>query len=310
MLRLVIDTDAGVDDAEAIMMALRHPAAQVEAITTLTGNCHVDKVVPNVLTVLDMMNVGPIPVYRGAERPLVSEWFPESEFHGKDGLGDAPGRQPSDRRIETQHAALALIDLANAHPGELTLVALGPLTNLALAIRLDPALPSKFKAFTWMGGSIRAQGNTPNITAEWNAFCDPEAVQMVLEAFPMTTLLSWEATLDNPLQWDQFDKLCALESPVGRFHKAITYRTSEFIRQYRASRGFLLPDPLAMAVTLEPDLIAESFDAYVTGELQGKHTRGMTVIDHVGHLKRPVNARIVTKVDMAGVYRLFEQMLA
>ncbi|HUN06104.1 MAG TPA: nucleoside hydrolase [Aggregatilineales bacterium] len=310
MLRLVIDTDAGVDDAEAIMMALRHPAAQVEAITTLTGNCHVDKVVPNVLTVLDMMNAGPIPVYRGAERPLVSEWFPESEFHGKDGLGDAPGRQPSSRPIEAKHAALALIDLANAHPGELTLVALGPLTNLALAIRLDPALPSKFKAFTWMGGSIRAQGNTPNITAEWNAFCDPEAVQMVLEAFPMTTLLSWEATLDNPLQWDQFDKLCAIESPVGRFHKAITYRTSEFIRQYRASLGFLLPDPLAMAITLEPDLIAESFDAYVTGELQGKHTRGMTVVDHLGRLNHPVNARVVTKVDMAGVYRLFEQMLA
>jgi len=296
MLRLVIDTDAGVDDAEAIMMALRHPAAQVEAITTLTGNCHVDKVVPNVLTVLDMMNAGPIPVYRGAERPLVSEWFPESEFHGKDGLGDAPGRQPSSRPIEAKHAALALIDLANAHPGELTLVALGPLTNLALAIRLDPALPSKFKAFTWMGGSIRAQGNTPNITAEWNAFCDPEAVQMVLEAFPMTTLLSWEATLDNPLQWDQFDKLCAIESPVGRFHKAITYRTSEFIRQYRASLGFLLPDPLAMAITLEPDLIAESFDAYVTGELQGKHTRGMTVVDHLGRLNHPVNARVVTKV--------------
>lgn len=310
MLRLVIDTDAGVDDAQAIMMALRHPAAQVEAITTLTGNCHVDKVVPNVLSVLDVMNAPPIPVYRGAERPLVADWFPESDFHGQDGLGDATERTYSQRSIEHKHAALALIDLANAHPGELTLVALGPLTNLALALRLDPALPSKFKAFTWMGGSIRGQGNTPNIAAEWNAFCDPEAVHMVLEAFPMTTLLSWEATLDNPLQWDQFDRLCAIQTPVGRFHKAITAFTSGYIRTNRPSLGFLLPDPLAMAATLEPDLIAESFDAYVTGELQGKHTRGMTVIDHMGMLKRPVNARVVTKVDMAGVYRLFEQMLA
>jgi purine nucleosidase len=310
MLRLVIDTDAGVDDAQAIMMALRHPAARVEAITTLTGNCHVDKVIPNVLTVLDAMNAPPIPVYRGAERPLVSDWFPESEFHGEDGLGDAPGRQPSARTIEPKHAALALIDLANAHPGELTLVALGPLTNLALALRLDPALPSKFKAFTWMGGSIRGQGNTPNITAEWNAFCDPEAVHMVLDAFPMTTLLSWEATLDNPLTWAQFDRLCAMETSVGRFHKAITLRTSTYIRQFRASLGFLLPDPLAMAITLEPGLIRESFDAYVTGELTGKHTRGMTVVDHLGRLQRPVNARVITKVDMDGVYQLFEQMLA
>jgi purine nucleosidase len=205
---------------------------------------------------------------------------------------------------------LALIDLANAQPGELTLVALGPLTNLALAIRLDPALPGKFKSFTWMGGSIRAQGNTPNIAAEWNAFCDPEAVQMVLEAFPLTTLLSWEATLDNPFTWAQFDALCALDTTAGRFHKAITQRTSSFIRQVRPTLGYLLPDPLAMAITLEPGLIRQSFDAYVTSEVGGRHTRGMTVIDHFGRLKRRANARVVTQVDMDGVYRLFEQMLA
>jgi purine nucleosidase len=310
MLRLVIDTDAGVDDAQALMLALRHPGARVEAITTLTGNCHVDNVVANVMTVLDVMQAGPIPVYRGAERPLVSDWFPEYEYHGNDGMGDAPGRQPSDRSLQPTHAALALIELANAHPGELTMVALGPLTNLALAIRLDPTLPGKFKSFTWMGGNYRGEGNTPNLAAEWNAFCDPEAMQIVLAAFPLTTILTWEATLDNVLTWDQFDALCATGTPAGRFFNAITRHFVNHTRPLYPHREFLLPDPLAMAVTLEPALIRAAREVAVTAELHGTHSRGMLVLDYTHQLKRPPNARIVTQVDMAGVYHLFEQTLA
>jgi purine nucleosidase len=309
MLRLVIDTDAGVDDAQAIMMALRHPSARVEAITTLTGNCHVDKVVANVMSILDAMQAGPIPIYRGAERPLVNSWFPEYEYHGQDGLGDPPGRQPSARTLQPTHAALALIELANAHPGELTLVALGPLTNLALALRLDPGLPSKFKAFTWMGGNYRGQGNTPNIAAEWNAFCDPEAVQIVLDAFPMTTVLTWEATLDNTLNWDQFDALCAMDTPAAGFFKAISHHFSSFTRQLYPQLNFLLPDPLAMAATLEPSLIRNQVEVAATAELHGTHSRGMMIIDYIGKLQRAPNARIIQQMDMAGVYQLFVDML-
>ncbi|MBI1258011.1 MAG: nucleoside hydrolase, partial [Chloroflexi bacterium] len=223
-MRLIIDTDAGVDDAQAIMLALRHPGVQVEAITTVCGNVDVDKVVANVLTTLDVMNAD-VPVYRGASEPLVSDWSAEA-WHGEDGLGNLRSRPSTQRRVETEQAALALIRLANDHPGELTLVALAPMTNLALAIRLDPTFPSKIKEFIFMGGAHSAIGNTQNVTAEWNVYCDPEAAYITLRAFPQARMISWEATLEHPFTWEQYDELAALPTPAGEFFKATGLSTS------------------------------------------------------------------------------------
>ena len=207
-MRLIIDTDAGVDDAQALMLALRHPGVQVEAITTVCGNVGVDQVIANVFTTLDVMNAD-VPVYRGASEPLVSDWSAEA-WHGDDGLGNLRSRPPSKRQVEPEQAALALIRLANAHPGELTLVALAPMTNLALAIRLDPTFPSKIKEFIFMGGAHSAIGNTQNVTAEWNIYCDPEAAYITLKAFPQARMISWEATLEHPFTWEQYDELAAI----------------------------------------------------------------------------------------------------
>jgi len=308
MLRLVIDTDAGVDDAQAIMMALAHPDVQVEAITTVTGNVHVDKVVPNVLSTLAVMEQQ-IPVYRGAERPLIAPWGAEEAFHGEDGLGGIRNRPAPRQGVESEHAIAALIRLVNQYPGELTLLTLGPLTNVALALRIDPSLPSKIKQLVWMGGTMRAQGNTQMVTAEWNIFCDPEAAYMVLDAFPMSTMLSWEATLDSPLSWEQFDALCQIDTRAGRFFHGISANTADYLRKLRPDLGYLLPDPLAMAVTLEPDIVTASMTHYMSVELTGSMTRGQTVIDYMGLLQRPANVRIVTGISMERVYALFEQML-
>ncbi|MCC6613297.1 MAG: nucleoside hydrolase [Anaerolineae bacterium] len=308
MLRLVIDTDAGVDDAQAIMMALAHPGVQVEAITTVTGNVHVDKVVPNVLSTLAVMNKR-LPVYRGAERPLIAPWSAEEAFHGSDGLGGITNRPAPIQGIEDEHAVSALIRLANEYPGELTLLTLGPMTNIALALRIDPSLPSKIKQLVWMGGTIRAQGNTQMVTAEWNIFCDPEAAYMTLDAFPMSTMLSWETTLDFPFTWDQFDALCRIETPAGRFFNDISANTADYLRKIRPDFGYLLPDPLSMAVTLEPDIVQASTTHYMSVELNGSLTRGQTVIDYIGLLQREPNVRIVTGVAIERVYALYEQML-
>ncbi len=308
MLRLVIDTDAGVDDAQAIMMALAHPGVHVEAITTVTGNVHVDKVVPNVFSTLAIMEAQ-VPVYRGAERPLVAPWGAEEAFHGTDGLGDIRSRPTATQELESEHAVLALIRLANEFPGELTLLTLGPLTNIALALRIDPSLPSKIKQFVWMGGTIRAHGNTPMVTAEWNIYCDPEAAYMVLDAFPMSTMLSWEATVDFPFSWDQFDTLCQVDTRAGHFFRDISAKTAAFLRQINPDFGYLLPDPLAMAVTLEPDIIHASEVHFVSVELSGALTRGQTVIDYAGLTRRPANVRIVTGLSIERVYALFEPML-
>lgn len=307
-MRLIIDTDAGVDDAQALMLALAQPGVAVEAITTLTGNVHVDKVVPNALTVLDVMGKD-APVFRGADRPLLADWLPEEHVHGGDGLGNMPNRPPARRQAESEHAVQALLRLANAAPGVYTLVALGPLTNIALACRLDPSFPSKIKQFVFMGGTIRAQGNTPNLTSEWNIYCDPEAAYITLNAFPLATMLSWETTVQHPFLWPQYEALWSLDSDRARFMRAIDGVTVQLLKGYGYD-GYLLPDPLAMAITLDPGLIQRSSDHYVTVELHGTHTRGQTIIDYLARSKRPANVRIVSELNTSGVYEMFRRMLS
>lgn len=308
-MRLIIDTDAGVDDAQALMLALAYPGAQVEAVATVTGNVHVDKVVPNVFTVLDVMGAQ-VPVYRGADQPIVPGfWEPEERVHGSDGLGDYRGRRPGGGQVEPEHAALALVQMADRAPGEYTLVALGPLTNIALACRLDSDFPRKIKQFVFMGGSISAVGNTRNVTAEFNAFCDPEAVLIALDAFDDATMVSWETTLRHSFSWESYDRLANLDTARARFFQAITEGTVSYLRTFPQVPGYLLPDPLAMALVLEPGLITESEQLYVTMELQGMHTRGQTVIDYMNTLKRKPNVNIVTGLDTQGVYNLFYRTL-
>jgi purine nucleosidase len=309
-VRLIIDTDAGVDDAQAIMMALTYPDVSIEAITTLTGNTHVDWVVRNVFTVLDIMGAD-VPVYRGTDQPILpGRWQAEKLIHGEDGLGNYKNRPPNSRQVRNAPAAVALARLANEFPGELTLVALGPLTNVALACKLDPAFPQKIKQFVFMGGTISAIGNTSNVTAEFNIYCDPEAALMALETFPRSTMLSWETTLKYTFPWKEYDALAALPTRAGRFFRDTSLAGTSFLRQFRPEFGFLLPDPLAMAITLQPDLILNREQRFVTVELNGALTRGQTVVDHLGLTRRDPNVDIITEVELSGVYRLFEHMLA
>ena len=309
-MRLIIDTDAGVDDAQAIMMALAHPGATVEAITTVTGNVHVDWVTRNVFTVLHLMGAD-VPVFRGSDQPLLpGQWEPETRIHGQDGLGDYRRRPATTKQVESEPAALALVRLANESPGEYTLVALGPLTNIALACRLDPDFPKKIDRFVFMGGTIAAMGNTPMVSAEFNIFCDPEAAMITLAAFPAATMLSWETTLRHPFDWDQYDRLTVQPSAAARFFMETTAGTVSFLRRLRELQGYLLPDPLAMAVALEPDIVQTSEQHYVTVELQGTRTRGQTVIDYFGLLQHAPNVTIVTALDTGRVFDLYLKMLA
>lgn len=310
-MRLIIDTDAGVDDAQAIMMALTTPGVQVEAITTLTGNTHVDNVTRNVLTVLDLMRAEDIPVFRGAEQPLLpGHWKAETGIHGEDGLGNYQPRPQTHRRIQRENAVLALVRLANEAPGELTLVALGPLTNLALACKIDPEFPHKFARFVFMGGAYTAMGNTQNVSAEFNIFCDPEAALIVLNAFPQSVMVSWETTIRHPICWEDFDDLIANSSAAGRFLRDTTHEMVRFLRSIRRVPGFLLPDPLALAVAVDPSLVRDAIHQYATIELSGAQTRGQVVVDFFGTLGRELNVEIVTEIDIDRVCDMFRRMLA
>ncbi len=308
-MKLIIDTDAGVDDAQAIMLALTQPGVDVLAITTLTGNVHIRQVNPNVLTILEIMGRD-VPVYAGIDRPLISQWEDAAEFHGGDGLGNFRDRPALTRAIEDEHAVLALLRLSRQHEGELTLIALGPLTNIAAAIRLDPDFPARIKQFVFMGGTIAARGNTPIVTAEYNIWTDPEAAAITLAAFDDATMLSWETTLAHGFPWDQFNALCAIDTVNGRFFRAISQETAERLQTTYGRPAYLLPDPLAMAITLRPDLIRQSGKFYTTVELNGQHTRGQTVIDYTGISGTAPNVNIIQALDTDGVYSMFVDALS
>lgn len=308
-MKLIIDTDAGVDDAQAIMLALSDPAVDVLAITTLTGNVHIRQVNPNVLTILEVMNRD-VPVYAGIDRPLIQPWEDAAEFHGGDGLGNFRDRPALTRTLEDEHAVLALLRLSREHEGELTLIALGPLTNIAAAIRLDPGFPARIKQFVFMGGTIAAQGNTPTVTAEYNIWTDPEAAFIALAAFPDSTMLSWETTIAHGFPWDQFNRLCQIDTVNGRFFRAISKETAQRLRDTYFRPAYLLPDPLAMAIILQPDLIQQSGKFFVTVELNGAQTRGQTVIDYIGISGETPNVNIVQQLNTDGVYDLFVNALS
>ena len=307
MKRLIIDTDPGVDDAQAILLTLAHPDAKVEAITTVNGNVNIDLTTANALKILDVAEKD-IPVYRGCDRPLISRPEYATYVHGFDGLGDC-GIPPSKREVQSEHAVHALVRLANENPGELTLVAIGPLTNLAIALSLDPDLPKKFKQLVIMGGAIYSKGNAGSLTAEFNIHTDPEAAHMVFSAWPMLTLLSWETTLAHIFTREVLDRFFSISTPRARFFHDTNQKIMGFIRDRWNQDMLFAPDGLALAAAIEPGIVTRSEKKYVTIELQGTHTRGQTVVDWSNSTKKAPNVEIIHEVNQACFNQLMENGL-
>ncbi len=305
MRRIVIDCDPGIDDAQAIMMAHCHPDIKIEAITTVSGNVGVEHTAANALKILDILDAEPVPVYAGAASGLVTEGQNASYVHGEDGLGgvDIP---ESKRKLEEKPAALALIDLAKENPGELELIAIGPLTNLALALRLDPELPSRYKKLVIMGGAHFAQGNTPNYSAEFNLYADPDAAAVVFANWPKFTMISWEATISHGMPIEDFTALFEFDNKRSKFLRDITQHTIKFLREVLNREMSFAADPLAMAVLMEPEIVEEVAERYVQVERTGELSRGMTVIDWWGMSKKPANVEIILKVNQDRFYQLMK----
>ena len=303
MRRIVIDCDPGIDDAQAIMMAYMHPDVHIEAITTVAGNVGVEKTSLNALKILDALDAEDVPVFIGATTALVETGGRASNVHGEDGLGDA-GIPNSSRNFIEERAALALIQLGKEHPGELELVTIGPLTNIALALRLDPDLPMYYKKLVVMGGAYHAQGNTENLPAEFNFYADPEAASVVFANWPMVTLITWEATLAHGIAQDAYLTLTSFNNKRSKFLNRITRKLKVFMKDVYHTNVSYLADPLAMAVLLEEDIILDSAERYVQIERNGNLSRGMTVVDWFGHANHGPNARIILKVDSDRFYQL------
>lgn len=289
---LLIDTDPGVDDALAILMA--HAHGEVAGLTVTAGNVGLAHTVRNALKLTETLGVD-TPVFAGAAGPLVRAAADAAFVHGRDGFGDTGYRAPA-RRASDEPAALALLRLSHAHAGRLTLVAIGPLTNLALALRLDPTLPARIERLVVMGGAVTGRGNTHLVPAEFNIGFDPEAAHVVFTGFPRFELVDWEATVRHAFDFARFERWMAATDPRARFYAAISRKVRAFNRA-RGRPGVLAADALAMAVALAPDIVTRAEERHVAVELDGGLTRGATVVDWERRLGAPANARIVLEVD-------------
>ncbi|MCG6117656.1 MAG: nucleoside hydrolase [Aquimonas sp.] len=306
MQKLLIDTDPGVDDALALLMALRHPAAEVVGITVSAGNVGLQHTVANALRLVERC-AATVPVFAGCDRPLVLPAADAAYVHGRDGFGDA-GLPPAQRRAEPEHAVQAILRLSREHAGELTLVTLGPLTNLALALRLDPALPSRVSRLLVMGGAVTAHGNI-TASAEFNIHFDPEAARVVFDAWPDFELVDWEATLGHTVADAEFADWLAAGGELARFYDVISRQTRAFIRTHHGD-AFHSADALAMAVVLEPDITSDLRRHRIEVELAEGLYRGATRVDWMNRDPRGPNAAIVGRVELARFHALLRMAIA
>ncbi|MBS0515188.1 MAG: nucleoside hydrolase [Proteobacteria bacterium] len=299
--KMLIDTDPGVDDAMAILMA--HERAEVIGLSVAAGNVGLEHTLANALKLVEVIDTQ-TPVYAGCATPLVHASEDAADVHGSDGFGDT-AYTPSTRSAESEHAALAILRASHEYAGSLVLVALAPLTNLALALKLDPDLPLRVARLVVMGGAVTGQGNYGTVPAEFNVGFDPEAAHVVFSAWPQFTLVDWEATMRHGLDFARFEAMLARGDARAKFYDSITAKTRAWSRG-RGRPKLLIADALAMAVALEPDIVTRAEDHHVGVELDGKLTRGATVVDWQDRNARPANARIVLEVDQSR----FEALLA
>jgi purine nucleosidase len=276
----LIDTDTASDDAVAIIMALRWPDVEVKAITTVVGNMTLEQGTRNALYTAELCG-STVPVYAGAPKPLLREHIHAQWFHGKDGLGDQ-GYLPPKGQAQAMHAVEAIIQVTKANPG-IVWVTLGPLTNIALAIVQAPEIIPLVSRCVVMGGAACTVGNvTP--AAEYNIWCDPEAAQMVFTSGLAVEMVGWELCRnDANLRPTDIDHIRTFGNPLADFTIDSNAVAMQANFKQSGEIGIALPDPVCMAVALDPDtVVTRMSEHYVQVECDSDLTRGMTVVDQLG----------------------------
>jgi purine nucleosidase/pyrimidine-specific ribonucleoside hydrolase len=288
------DCDPGHDDAIALLLALGNPAIDLRAVTTVAGNGSLERVTDNARRLLTLAGAPPIPLAAGAAGPLAGGALVTApDIHGESGLDGAELPEPA-VGLDPRPATALIAAVAEA-AAPLTLIATGPLTNVALALEAAPGLAGSLREIVWMGGSTHRGNVTP--AAEFNAWVDPEAVDRVLASGVPFTLVGLNLTHQALATPEVVDRLAAVGGAVG---DAVAGWFAFFTRSYAAIHGFAAPpvhDPCAVALVADPDVFTTT-DAYVAVELHGRHTRGATVVDLRGRLGRPANARVAVDLDV------------
>jgi len=298
--KLIIDSDTGIDDAMAILMALEaHKRDEVEvlAITAVAGNTTEKDAERNILRVLDVAGCGDIPVHGGAEEALVVPYPPGPHYHGLDGFNDVKfPTTPDMSRIKKELAWEAISRLSKQFPKEITLVAVGPLTNVALAMKADPGLPDRLGEIFIMGGNVEAYGNVTE-AAEFNFHADPEAAYTVLRLTRCpTTIAPWELSYKYThvdFTW-RTGVLGKLDTPAA---KLVNDCEEAWFRNWCWGDNWILCDQLAMIAALNSDSVVASSNHVATVELSGGVTRGMMVLDQRVDTRKGNTRRNITVIE-------------
>lgn len=307
MRNFIIDTDTASDDAVALVMALRQPDIDVKAITVVAGNVPLPLAVQNALYTVELCGAD-APVYAGCAKPLLRDLETAQDVHGRDGLGDI-GLPLAGRTPAAGHAADALREVVNAHAGDITLVTLGPLTNVALALLREPELAGRVSHCWIMGGIGSGHGNvTP--TAEFNIWVDPEAAKVVYESGMKMTMVGWDiswryATFDA----EQAAEIRRIGTPLAEFVINIQATLTEFSMRENDLAGFDLPDPITMAAAIDPS-IAQYRDYRVDVTTGEGLERGITVVDVLGVAKRAPQMRVATSANRAAFVDLLKRSVS
>lgn len=310
---LLLDVDTGIDDALALLLACASQEAELRAVTCVSGNVPARQVATNTLAVLELAGRPDVEVALGRQVPLVRDLRTAPETHGPRGLGyaDPP---PAGAEVSTRHAVDVILDEARRTAGRLTLVTLGPLTNLALAVLREPELPLRVHRLVMMAGAYRSPGNTAP-TTEWNAAVDPEALQVVLDAWsaipsvPRPLALGLDVTERAKLVPQHLDRLRAAAGPghngdLVRFIEDALRFYMEFHSRYDGFYGAFIHDALAVAAALDPTLVnSEALPVRV--ELAGTLTAGETVTDWRRTWGRPANLDVAIEADVERFFGRF-----
>ena len=306
----IFDSDGGVDDAQALILLVANGLVP-DVITTVFGNVGMEQATTNLLAVTSMLGVD-IPVHKGADRPLTQPIIDAKYVHGDDGLGGA--RRPDKQSLPASNDAIGVLRKtfrdAAAKGEKADILMIGPFTNLALALRLEPEILEGIGKLTIMGGNVYGRGNTTP-AAEFNVYADPEAAHIVFTAEIETVIIPWEPCTTHYMEGERVDALFESipSSPMRDFSRALAAHA----RHNSVSRGnpdrFLYVDPLAAAVVIDPSMVTKSTVASSSVALAPGITRGMTLVDPSGRLGTP-KITFVEEVDTEKVDKLYAVSVA
>lgn len=293
---MFIDTDTASDDAVALAIAFRASEIDVVGVSIVAGNVPLDMAVQNALYTREMCGRDDVPVYVGADRPLVLPLGTAQNVHGRDGMGDI-GLDLNGRVPNPGHGVDALIAASHEYAGDLELVTLGPLTNLALALRRDPGLVNRLKRVVIMGAVADHIGNVTPV-AEFNMWVDPHAVHAVLTSGLTLEFVGWDISRrDAVVLPDEADRLRAIGTPLAKFCVDIQATVAQFCATETKLAGFDLPDPITMAYAIDGSIALETRELSLRCEVESELTRGMVVMDVLGFTRAAPNATVVMRAD-------------